>query len=61
MCAQNWPACAEWSSSDQKVQKLKYLADFPAILFTSSALSTTATCTKQFGVKLIKYFAKVCE
>jgi len=36
---------------------IDFLADFSAILFPSSAVTTAAARTKQFGIKLIKYFA----
>jgi len=39
---QNWPTCAELSLDDQVAQKWKNFADFSAILFLSSTL-TTAT------------------
>jgi len=59
--ARNWPACTELSSVDQMAQKLKNFADFLTILLPSSALITSAALAKQFGVKLIKYFAEICE
>ena len=39
---QNWPTCTELSLDDQVAQKWKNFADFSAILFLSSTL-TTAT------------------
>jgi len=59
--ARNWLACTGLSSVDQMAQKLKNFADFSTILFPSSALIPSAALAKQFGVKLIKYYAEICE
>jgi len=61
LCTQNWPACAELSSVDQMAQSWKNFAEFLAILLPSSAITTATARENEFRVKLIKYFAEVCE
>jgi len=41
--------------------KWKNFEDFSTILLPSSTLITAAAHAKQFGVKLIKYFAEICD
>jgi len=42
-------------------QSWKNFAEFLAILLPSSAITTATARENEFRVKLIKYFAEVCE
>jgi len=62
---QNWPACAELSSTDQKWRKNGRISqtDFFCPQYCSKYCNnyTATDHIKQFAVKLIKFFREICK